>query len=47
MFSFRPEMQHYEIVDTHRKLKRLARKMKRLEEFAFDTETNTLKVLGE
>lgn len=46
MFSFKPRIERYEIVDSMRKLKRLARKMKNLEEFAFDTETNTLKVLG-
>lgn len=46
MFSFQPRIKRYEIVDSIKKLKRLARKMKRLEEFAFDTETNTLKVLG-
>ena len=46
MFSFKPRIERFEIVDSMRKLKRLARKMKKLEEFAFDTETNTLKVLG-
>lgn len=46
MFSFKPRIERFEIVDSMRKLKRLARKMKTLEEFAFDTETNTLKVLG-
>lgn len=46
MFSFQPRIQRYEIIDTLPKLKRLARKMMTLEEFAFDTETNTLKVLG-
>lgn len=46
MFSFQPKMKRYEIVDSMSKLKRLVRKMKCLEEFAFDTETNTLKVLG-
>lgn len=46
MFSFKPRIERFEIVDSMRKLKRLARKMKSLEEFAFDTETNTLKVLG-
>lgn len=46
MFSFKPRIERFEIVDSIRKLKRLARKMKKLEEFAFDTETNTLKVLG-
>ena len=46
MFSFQPRIERYEIVDSMGKLKRLARKMMKLEEFAFDTETNTLKVLG-
>ena len=46
MFSFQPRIQRYEIIDSLKKLKRLARNMKHLEEFAFDTETNTLKVLG-
>lgn len=46
MFSFKPRIERFEIVDSIRKLKRLARKMRSLEEFAFDTETNTLKVLG-
>ena len=46
MFSFQPEMQSYTIVDSRSKLKRLARKMREIEEFAFDTETNTLRVLG-
>ena len=46
MFSFQPRIERYEIVDSIGKLKRLARKMMKLEEFAFDTETNTLKVLG-
>lgn len=46
MFSFQPRILRYEIIDTLPKLRRLARKMMTLEEFAFDTETNTLKVLG-
>ena len=46
MFSFQPKMRKYEIVDSMKKLKRLSKKMSSLEEFAFDTETNTLKVLG-
>lgn len=46
MFSFQPKIQRFEIVDTLSKLKRLSRRMSKLEEFAFDTETNTLKVLG-
>lgn len=35
------------IVDTVSKLKKLAEKMKGLQEFAFDTETNTLQVAGD
>ena len=46
MFSFQPRIRRYEIVDSMKKLKRLSKKMGQLEEFAFDTETNTLKVLG-
>ena len=45
-FSYRPKRKRSVIVDSIPKLARLARKMKKLEEFAFDTETNTLKVLG-
>ena len=40
-------MQRKEIIDSVSKLKRLANKMKKLSEFAFDTETNTLRVYGE
>ena len=40
-------MYHYEIVQTVGQLKRLADKMMKIEEFAFDTETNTLQVLGD
>ena len=47
MFSYQPEMLRYEVVNTLPKLKSLCRKMRKLEEFAFDTETNTLKVLGD
>lgn len=46
MFSFQPEIRDYEVINTRRKLKKLSRMMKTLEEFAYDTETNTLKVLG-
>lgn len=34
------------VVDTLAKLKRLAQKMQDIDEFAFDTETNTLRVVG-
>ena len=47
MFSFRPKIIRSEIVDSLPKLKKLYSRMKRLEEFAFDTETNTLRVLGD
>lgn len=47
MFSYQPEMLRYEVVNTLPKLKRLHKKMRGLKEFAFDTETNTLKVLGD
>ena len=39
-------MKKYEIIWTEEQLKKLAQKMSNLEEFAFDTETNTLKVNG-
>lgn len=39
--------EHSEIITTIGQLKRLARKMESIEEFAFDTETNTLKVSGD
>ena len=47
MFFFRPFRKHSVIVDSERKLKELYSRMKYLEEFAFDTETNTLRVLGD
>ena len=40
-------MRHSEIVTTLSQLKRLVIKMKSIEEFAYDTETNTLEVLGD
>ena len=45
-FPFQPEMNKYEIIDNKFKLQRLANKMKRISAFAFDTETNTLRVSG-
>lgn len=45
-FSYRPYRVKSVIVDSVSKLKKLAKKMENLEEFAFDTETNTLRVLG-
>ena len=41
-----PVMERYDIIDTAGKLKTLAQKMSKLDEFAFDTETNTLRVYG-
>lgn len=46
MFRYRPMRKRSEIVDSLPKLQKLYSRMKRLEEFAFDTETNTLRVLG-
>lgn len=46
MYPNQPEMKHWEIVDSIKKLKRLAVKMQSIEEFAYDTETNTLAVHG-
>ena len=43
----RPQIKDYSIIDTNAKLHRLARKMMKVSEFAFDTETNTLRVNGE
>jgi DNA polymerase I-like protein with 3'-5' exonuclease and polymerase domains len=39
-------MERYAIIDTAGKLKTLAQKMSKIDEFAFDTETNTLRVYG-
>ena len=35
------------VVDSVKKLRKLANKMQDIEEFAFDTETNTLRVVGD
>lgn len=40
------KMKHSEVIRTLPQLKRLHRKMMKLDEFAFDTETNTLRVYG-
>lgn len=40
------ERKYSEIIRTESQLRRLAMKMRRLDEFAFDTETNTLRVHG-
>lgn len=42
----KPIMRKFQVVDSVFKLKALARKMKEISEFAFDTETNTLRVNG-
>lgn len=46
-FSYQPKMKKYDIIHTPEQLKGLAQKMASLEEWAFDTETNTLRVNGE
>lgn len=46
-FRYRPERETGVIVTTLRQLKDLVRKLKDLEEFAFDTETNTLQVVAD
>lgn len=45
-FAFQPEILKAEIVDTLPKLKRLTVLLNLVQEFAFDTETNTLRVYG-
>lgn len=45
-FRVNPRPLYCEIVDSLPKLVRLATKMMKVEEFAFDTETNSLRVLG-
>lgn len=45
-FPFLPEMKKYEIVDNRFKLQRLANKMRYIDAFSFDTETNSLRVAG-
>lgn len=45
--SYSPVMHNWVVVDTLSKLRKLACKMQTLSEWAFDTETNTLRVLGE
>lgn len=46
MFANKPEKKRYKIIESLDSLKALSKKMLKLEEFAFDTETNTLKVYG-
>jgi DNA polymerase-1 len=47
MFATKPVRLRSEIVDSPKKLRRLYSRMMKLEEFAYDTETNTLRVLGD
>lgn len=46
MFDVRPTMKRWEVVDNVSSIMKLRDKMMKLEEFAFDTETNTLRVLS-
>ena len=46
-FPEQPEMKHWEIIDTVPKLKALCKKMMCIPAFSYDTETNTLNVLGD
>lgn len=45
-FPWKPEMIDYEVIQDEESLSRLAKMMEVIPEFAFDTETNTLDVLG-
>lgn len=45
-FPYKPEMKAHEVITSLPRLKKLAKDMKRIKEFAFDTETNTLRVLA-
>lgn len=45
-FPWQPEMKHYEIVNSIESLEKLREKLLKVPEFAFDTETNTLRVYG-
>lgn len=46
-FPWKPQMKSYEVISTLSELKWLASEMKTIPAFAFDTETNTLEVLGQ
>lgn len=46
-FAALEKIRRYRVVDSEAKLADLRNKMKGLEEFAFDTETNTLRVYGD
>ena len=45
-FPWKPEIKKKEIIDSVEKLRELCNKMRNIPAFAFDTETNTLEVLG-
>lgn len=45
-FPFKPEMKDWEIVTSLQRLRMLASRLNKVDAFAFDTETNTLRVLG-
>lgn len=45
-FPYQPEVKNFEVVTCEEQLERLAMKLNRVKEFAFDTETNTLNVVG-
>ena len=47
MFDYQPERITSEVITTLSQLKRLSNKMCGLQEFAFDTETNSLRALGD
>lgn len=46
-FPLKPEMRHREVIDSIDRLREVVREWKHVPAFAFDTETNTLEVLGE
>ena len=46
-FPWKPEMKEYEVITSLSELKWLAKEMKTIPAFAFDTETNTLEVLSD
>lgn len=47
MFDDKPRILHSEVITDLYQLKLLAQRMMKVEEFAFDTETNTLRVMGD
>lgn len=46
-FPYSPEMKNWEIIETISQLKALVKEMETIPAFAFDTETNTLRVLSD